>query len=47
MAWGEAHQVDYLLGLAKNELLKAQPAEEGEQADEPYRQTGRAASLRC
>ena len=45
MAWGEAHQVDYVLGLAKNELLKAQPAEERDQAAEPYRQTGRAASL--
>ena len=46
MAWGEAHQVAYVLGLAKNERLKAQLAEELEQAAEQYRQTRRGASLR-
>jgi hypothetical protein len=32
MAWCEGHQVDYVLGLAKNERLKAEIVAELEQA---------------
>lgn len=45
MAWCEEHQVDYVLGLAKNPRLKAEIAPELEQAAEEYRQTGRAARV--
>jgi len=45
MAWCEQNQVDYVLGLAKNERLKAEITAEQEEAAEQYRQTGRAARL--
>ena len=42
MAWCEQNQVDYVLGLAKNQRLKAEIAPQLEQAAEQYQQTGRA-----
>ncbi len=45
MAWCEAEGVDYLLGLAKNERLKAEIAKEMEEARAQYQQTGCAARL--
>lgn len=45
MGWCEAERVDYVLGLAKNERLKAEIAEELDQATAQYRQTGRAARV--
>ena len=45
MAWCEANRVDYVLGLAKNERLKAEIGPQLEQAAEQYRQTGRAARV--
>jgi hypothetical protein len=41
----EQNRVDYVLGLAKNERLKAEIAADLEQAAEQYRQTGRAARV--
>ena len=43
MAWCEANRVDYLLGLAKNERLKAEIEQERKEAKAQYQQTGRAA----
>jgi hypothetical protein len=43
MAWCEAEGVDYLLGLAKNERLKAEIAPQMGEAKAQYQQTGRAA----
>jgi hypothetical protein len=43
MAWCEANQVDYVLGLAQNERLRAEIRAELAQAAEQYRQTGQAA----
>jgi len=43
MAWCEAEGVDYLLGLAKNERLKAEIAKEMEEAKAQYQETARAA----
>ena len=43
MAWCEAEGVDYLLGLAKNERLKAEIVKEKEEAKAQYQETGRAA----
>ena len=43
MAWSEAESVDYVLGLAKNERLKAMIKKELKKADQQYRQTGHAA----
>jgi len=43
--WCEAHEVDYILGLAKNERLKQDIAAEMEQAKEQYRQAGQAARV--
>jgi hypothetical protein len=43
MAWCEAEGVDYLLGLAKNERLKAEIGKEMEEAKAQYQETGRAA----
>src|ERR1700675_477239 len=43
MAWCEANDVEYLLGLAKNERLKAEIAGEREQAKAQHQQNGRAA----
>jgi hypothetical protein len=45
MAWCEQAGVDYVLGLAKNERLKAEIASEQEQAAAAYAQTGRAARV--
>jgi hypothetical protein len=43
MAWCKAEGVDYLLGLAKNERLKAKIKKELRKAERQYRETGRAA----
>jgi hypothetical protein len=43
MAWCEAESVDYALGLAKNERLKAKIKKELQQAKRQYRETGHAA----
>jgi hypothetical protein len=43
MAWCEANQVDYVLGLAKNNRLKAEITAELHQAAEEYQRTGQAA----
>jgi len=43
MSWCEAEGVDYLLGLAKNERLKAEIVKEMEEAKAQYQETGRAA----
>jgi len=45
MAWCEAEGVDYLLGLAKNERLKAEIGKEMGEAKAQYQETGRAARL--
>src|SRR5438445_5422600 len=45
MAWCEANRVEYLLGLAKNERLKAEIAQEQKEAQARYQETGRAARL--
>jgi hypothetical protein len=45
MAWCEANRVDYLLGLAKNERLKAEIETQLGEAKAQYQETGRAARL--
>jgi len=45
MVWCEQHPVDYVLGLAKNERLKAEIATELEQAASAYAATGQAARV--
>jgi Transposase DDE domain group 1 len=45
MAWCEANQVDYVLGLAKNDRLRAEIAAELAQAAEQYQQSGQAARV--
>jgi hypothetical protein len=45
MAWGEREGIDSVLGLAKNQRLKAEIAPQLEQAAEQYRQRGRAARV--
>src|SRR2546426_10835887 len=45
MAWCEQNQVDYVLGLAKNQRLKAEIAPELEQAAAEYAATGQAARV--
>jgi hypothetical protein len=45
MAWCEANAVDFVLGLAKNDRLRAEIATELAQACEQYRQTGQAARI--
>ncbi len=45
MAWGEEHGVDYLLGLARNERLVGEIAEELVQAQGQFEQTGQPARL--
>ncbi len=45
MAWCEANRVEYLLGLAKNERLKAEIVQEMAEAKAQYQETGRAARL--
>src|SRR5713101_8610274 len=43
LAWCETNRVDYLLGLAKNERLKAEIVKEKEEAKAQYQETGGAA----
>jgi hypothetical protein len=45
MAWGEQEGVDYVLGLAKNERLKAEIGGELEQAAQQHAETGQAARV--
>src|ERR1700676_161145 len=45
MAWCEAHCVEYLLGLAKNDRLKAAIEKEQKETQARYQETGRAARL--
>ena len=45
MAWCEEEGVDYVLGLAKNDRLKAEIAGELEQARQHYAETGKAARV--
>ena len=45
MAWCEANRVDYVLGLAKNDRLRAEITAELVQASEQYQQTGQAARI--
>ncbi len=45
MAWCEQNQVGYVLGLAKNERLKAKITEELEQARQQYAATGKATRI--
>jgi hypothetical protein len=40
MAWCEANQVNYVLGLAKNDRLRAEIAAERAQAAEQYQRSG-------
>ena len=45
MAWCEAENVEYLLGLAKNDRLKAEIEKEMQAAKAQYQETGHAARL--
>ena len=45
MAWCEQQGVDYVLGPAKNERLRAEIAREQEQAQAAYEQTGKGARV--
>jgi hypothetical protein len=45
MAWCEAHGIDYIFGLAKNERLNAIIAEELQRAKEQYEQTKQASRV--
>lgn len=45
MVWCEQNQVDYVLGLAKNERLRAEIVTEQEQAAREYQQSGKAARV--
>jgi DDE family transposase len=45
MAWCEAEGVDYVLGLAKNERLKAAIQPEMKEAEQRYRHTGQSARI--
>ncbi len=45
MRWCENNRVDYLLGLAKNDRLKAEIASEMQQAKAQFEQTGEAARV--
>ena len=45
MGWCEANQVDYVLGLAKNDRLRVEITAELGQAAEQYQQTGQAARI--
>jgi hypothetical protein len=45
MAWCEANRVEYLLGLAKNDRLQAEIAQEQKEVQVWYQETGRAARL--
>ena len=45
LGWCEAHQVEYVVGLAQNERLKTEIAPELEQAERQFATTGKAARL--
>jgi len=45
LAWCEANQVDYVLGLAKNDRLKVEITAELQQAAAEYQRTGQAARV--
>jgi len=45
MVWCEANQVDYVLGLAKNDRLRAEITSELHQAEEECQRTGQAARV--
>ncbi len=45
MAWCEENKVEYVLGMAKNDRLKAKVESELEQAREQYERTGEAARI--
>jgi len=45
MKWCEEEGIDYVLGLAKNERLKAEIVQEQQQAAAEYQQTGKAARV--
>ena len=45
MAWCEANRVDYVLGLAKNDRLRAEIVAELAQAAEQYQRSGKAARV--
>jgi Transposase DDE domain group 1 len=45
MSWCEQHQVDYVLGLAKNRRLRRKLGTAMKQAKQEYRQTGHAARV--
>jgi hypothetical protein len=45
MLWCEKNRVDFLLGLAKNDRLKAEIADDMEQAKAAFQQTGEAARV--
>jgi len=45
MGWCEANDVDYVLGLAKNERLKREIADQIQEAKKLYEQTGQAARV--
>jgi hypothetical protein len=45
MAWCEEHQVDYVLGLARNERLRKKIARQLRQAKQQHRQTGKPARV--
>lgn len=47
MAWCEENQVDYVLGLARNERLRAEIDEALQQAAERQRQSGKPARVFC
>jgi hypothetical protein len=45
MSWCQSHQVDYVVGLAKNQRLKEEIASELEQVAAEYARTGKAARV--
>ena len=45
LSWCEAHQVDYLVGLAKNDRLKRELAEQMSQAEAEFNDTGEPARV--
>ena len=45
LRWCEAHQVDYIVGIAKNERLKALHAKLAERAERKHRKSGEKVRL--
>jgi hypothetical protein len=45
LRWCESHQVDYIVGIAKNERLKALSAKLGQRAERKYRKSGEKVRL--